>query len=345
MSKSERYVSLDGLRSVAALAVVWLHTCNILGLAHPPKNAHLAVDFFFVLSGFVIAHAYEDRLRSSLSPMGFMRDRLIRIMPLAMAGAVFGGTALAIGTDISRSAIAAATALNGLLLPVLRPAGMHADAFPANGPLWSLFWEMAVNVLYAQMGPKLKTARLAMIASIGAALVVFISIGYHRLNVGWSSDNFYLGAVRVFYPFFCGVLISRIPVRQNRSGLAMMLVLFAILFGGKIGPIAETLTVLLAFPAITWIAAGSRLEGPSAAVCLWLGAASYPIYVLHQPIIRLWKFFGSSLGLEGYATAAAAVFTAVAAAWLATPLDRQFRNWLKRVIPAPIPAPAYSPTR
>ena len=79
------YELLDGLRGVAALVVIWYHVFE--GFAASPvdqrfNHGYLAVDFFFILSGFVVGYAYDDRWkRRTLSFGGFIKRRLIRLHP------------------------------------------------------------------------------------------------------------------------------------------------------------------------------------------------------------------------------------------------------------------------
>ena len=87
------YELLDGLRGVAALLVIWYHVFE--GFATSPvdqwlNHGYLAVDFFFILSGFVIGYAYDDRWKSTMDVKGFFKRRLIRLHPMVVMGAVLG---------------------------------------------------------------------------------------------------------------------------------------------------------------------------------------------------------------------------------------------------------------
>src|SRR6218665_3646823 len=79
-----RYSSLDGLRGIAALAVALFHLPIAMSLYASPliREAYVAVDFFFVLSGFVIAHAYTTRLNSADAVRDFVIRRVGRLWPL-----------------------------------------------------------------------------------------------------------------------------------------------------------------------------------------------------------------------------------------------------------------------
>ena len=84
---------VNGLRGVAALMVILYHIFE--GFATSPtdqrfNHGYLAVDFFFVLSGFVIGYAYDDRWKAGFKTKGFFKRRLIRLHPMIVLGFVLG---------------------------------------------------------------------------------------------------------------------------------------------------------------------------------------------------------------------------------------------------------------
>ena len=93
------YNILDGLRGVAALMVVWFHVFEAFATSHVDQrinHGYLAVDFFFVLSGFVIGYAYDDRWGRMTYRDFFMR-RLIRLHPMVVMGMLIGAAAFYFG--------------------------------------------------------------------------------------------------------------------------------------------------------------------------------------------------------------------------------------------------------
>ena len=165
------YELLDGLRGVAALVVIWYHIFE--AFATSPVDQHvnhgyLAVDFFFILSGFVIGYAYDDRWKTSLTTKSFFKRRLIRLHPMVVMGVVLGVAAYCIqgcvrwdGTHMATSMIMLAMLLNLFLLPVMPGAGADVrgnnEMFPLNGPNWSLFFEYIGNILYAFLFRRMST--------------------------------------------------------------------------------------------------------------------------------------------------------------------------------------------
>lgn len=85
-----RFVFLDELRGLAALSVVLLHASQIFSFR---LNSHpsLAVDFFFCLSGFVLANGYEQELKSgALGSRAFFLKRVVRLYPMIVVGVALG---------------------------------------------------------------------------------------------------------------------------------------------------------------------------------------------------------------------------------------------------------------
>jgi peptidoglycan/LPS O-acetylase OafA/YrhL len=92
------YVILDGLRGVASLMVVVFHLFEAWAGGDPAKqiinHGYLAVDFFFLLSGFVVAYAYDDRLVAGMSQWDFFKRRLVRLQPMIILGGLIGAALL-----------------------------------------------------------------------------------------------------------------------------------------------------------------------------------------------------------------------------------------------------------
>ncbi|MBX9883444.1 MAG: acyltransferase [Novosphingobium sp.] len=174
-----RYRLLDEMRGIAALAVLVFHIGTRGGGPLIVPNGFLAVDFFFMLSGFVIAEAYEARLARGLSFADFALRRLVRMAPVAMLGALAGGAYLAarafaapLRSDPLRDVIGA-NLLNLMILPKLwhgRATGW--EMYPANGPLWSLFFEIAVNLVWAAFLAGRGTRLLGGLVIASAGLLV-----------------------------------------------------------------------------------------------------------------------------------------------------------------------------
>jgi peptidoglycan/LPS O-acetylase OafA/YrhL len=231
-SPTRHYLALDGLRGVAAIGVVTYHICGYFRLGFAPAHAYLAVDFFFMLSGFVIAHAYDRRLASGFGVLGFLAVRLVRLYPLVLLGLAIG-TALflmrAVSTHEMRAgSVLLAAATNALLLPSPALTYLRPWAFPTDTPLWSLAFELWVNILYAATFKFTPRAGLMAALAVGGVLVVWTSLAFGGLNVGYAWHDFYLGGARVLFPFLMGVLLAR-RLRGHAVRLPWAHVMFVLL--------------------------------------------------------------------------------------------------------------------
>jgi peptidoglycan/LPS O-acetylase OafA/YrhL len=326
---------LDGLRGVAALAILWLHIRQAaLWSSTWPPNAALSVDFFFCLSGFVIAHAYEDRLKAAMGFWPFAKQRLLRLMPLSMLGALLGGSVLLLHSFASHDApainVAAATALNFFMLPSFGLIADRPEVFATDGPLWSLFWELIINAGFALAALRLTTPRLISLVLVGAALTIWTSATQGNLDVGSRNVTFVFGFCRVLFPFSCGVLIRRLPVTPNRLSPLLFGLLFALLLGPAIGAIGQALVVLVAFPLIVWLGAGAQVGPRIGSACRWIGRLSYPLYAVHHPLMRT---LGTVMHQSRVNNSALAITVslgvAIAGGWFAMTADERLRAWLK----------------
>ena len=158
------YALLDGLRGVAALLVVLYHVFEGFSFAGGSpvitfiNHGYLAVDFFFILSGFVIGYAYDDRWQKGFTLGDFFRRRIIRLHPMVVMGAVLGAAAFLIqgsvqwdGTPVATSWVMVALLFAMFMIPAVpgcpREVRGNGEMFPLNGPCWSLFFEYIGNIL------------------------------------------------------------------------------------------------------------------------------------------------------------------------------------------------------
>ncbi len=246
LASKPRYAILDGLRGVAALVVILFHGFEtyipFFGTQHI-NHGYLAVDFFFVLSGFVIGYAYDDRW-DRMSTWSFFKRRLIRLHPMVVAGTLFGACLFFFGESDYFSLIGGTEPWKFFLCIVLGllmiPAGTGLDirgwgeTNSLNGPNWSLTFEYIGNILYAFVLRRLPTVVLGMLCVASAFFTMNLALGWDVFGFfaqpkydvigGWSitPDQMYVGFSRLLYPFLCGLLISRLLpkfiTKENPSG-------------------------------------------------------------------------------------------------------------------------------
>ena len=295
----QHFLGLDGLRGVAAFVVMFLHGAMYIGVGYIPPAACLAVDFFFLLSGFVIAYAYDERLARGMSWRQFMTVRTIRLYPMLCFGTVAGVIPFVLSEVIQKHQFDLLTSLlmtagSLVLLPVGLAVGDLA-AYPLNAPVWSLFFEFVIGALYATRFGDIRTRTLTTF--VAAAAIALISMAVWRgpftcdcaLWVA-SPSRFLLGFIRVTYPFWAGVLLFRVAVLRALPRVPISLiggVLATLLLLPVDSSVYNVLLVLVVFPILVALATQAYIGNTMARVCSFLGRLSYPLYLIHWPVFRV----------------------------------------------------------
>ncbi len=319
------YELLDGLRGIAALLVLFYHIFEGLafaegtngagdGIIHTLNHGHIAVDFFFILSGFVISYAYDDRWKK-MNTWQFFKRRLIRLHPMLVMGAVIGFLAFAfVGferwdhTTTPTGWVMIALLLTMFMIPAVPGVPYevrgNGEMFPLNGPGWSLFFEYIGNILYALFMRRMSTMILATFTVLLGVAHAWFFIGdisgYDMVGVGWTIDNvnFWGGLVRMLFPFSMGMLLARTFKPRRIKGAfwicsIALTVLFSVPYIVPRGSISlnslyEFLCIAFLFPLLVWVGAcGKSSNGFIAKANRVLGEISYPLYIVHYPIMYI----------------------------------------------------------
>jgi len=303
MATRRDYVTLNAIRGVAAIAVMLFHSAGLFGAIMP--RGYLAVDLFFVLSGFVIAHAYEEKLREGLGRRAFIRVRLLRFYPLYAAGLVVGlvkeGLLIATHNHYAFSPLGLLAALlaGALFLPM--PLAQRGyNLFPINIPSWSLFFELLVNALYAVVLPWLsKRTLLATILICGGLLIALAAKGGLG-DVGVTSQTFVGGCVRTILSFSIGLLIHRLQPRMPRVPVLIILLATAAALACPWGGLVYDFGfVFVLSPLLVLFGVGTEPSTALVRPATMLGILSFPIYALHRPVVALTEAAGSKAHLPG----------------------------------------------
>ena len=330
------YALLDGLRGAAALMVVWYHLFEGFafsaasngcgdGVIRCFNHGYLAVDFFFILSGFVIGYAYDDRWKNGASAVAkrenclttsnFFLRRLVRLHPMLVMGSLLGVLSFCLGgceqwdgDSVPLSMVVWSLGMALFLIPATPGMGCevrgNGEMFPLNGPTWSLFFEYLGNILYALVLRRLSDRWLrVLVCVLGAAWAWWIITdvsGYGMIGVGWTLDvrNMAGGSLRMLFPFSMGLLISRHfrPVEVKGVFWICVVLLYA-LFSVPyltsdlplcVNGIYEMVCIAIVFPLMVVMAAsGKTTDRISSGVCRFLGEISYPLYLVHYPVMYL----------------------------------------------------------
>ena len=325
LSSKPRFEILDGLRGVAAMIVVAFHLFETYSAG--PKyqilnHGYLAVDFFFVLSGFVIGYAYDDRW-GKITTWDFFKRRLIRLQPMVVLGSLIGafwfyfsgapGFELVMQTPWWKLLLI--LVLGCIMFPT--PPSMDIRGWQEinslNGAQWSLMWEYVANIIYALLIRRFGKILLIIFVTLSAWLTIDLSLNidmtgllearsYAKYTViggfGLTPDQIYIGICRLLYPFFGGLLLYRMSKWRIclKSGgmlwcsLAVAATLVVPHVGGDsqewINGLYCAVIILFVYPLIVATGAGSELKGRrTTALCKFLGLISYPLYITHYPMI------------------------------------------------------------
>lgn len=306
---NQRFLALDGMRGLAAISVMVFHRKPWL---EPPwllDHAYLAVDFFFILSGFVLAHAYSERLRLGMTVKNFMLRRLIRLYPLAVVG-VLMGMLMAFGFYLQGQGekfvnLPAAAVFSLLLLPTFwEEAFFDSTYWPFNTPLWSIFFEMIASVFFALFAVRLILSRLVFLVIVLGILLVLSVWHAGSLELGQSPITFWFGFLRVGFAFALGLLLQQLYNRgvgaNWRAGWLAPLVLvatFLIPKSASMGGLYDIVVVFILYPLI--VLSSAHVEPLFPRLARLSGDLSYPVYVLHMPLLHGVAAILALAGLSG----------------------------------------------
>lgn len=299
----QHFKTLDGLRGLAAVTVVVFHFMEI---AVPDYNdsfiahAYLAVDFFFCLSGFVIAYAYDQRLLQT-GALNFLGRRLIRLHPLVIIGSVIGLLMFVFDPFSNlyqkyNGTLFTMFITSCLMIPYPLVPERYFNLFHLNPPTWSLFWEYIANICYAFILIRLHNKAIWTLTIIAAIMLFYEAHRSGNIAVGWGGDNIAGGGIRVFYSFLAGLLVYRskwiISSRLNFLTTGLLLVsVFFIPFKQELNPVIEPLIVIFYFPLLVALGAGARQSTSLNWLCKFSGDISYPLYMVHYPFIWLFMSY------------------------------------------------------
>lgn len=325
LASKPRYEILDGLRGVAAFIVLAYHLLEVSSrgtlLTDYIGHGHLAVDFFFILSGFVIGYAYDDRW-DRMTLWDFCKRRLIRLHPMIIFSTIVGLVFFYYGAgpmfrliehaDVGLVMLCVLFSLLMIPTPVSMDIRGWNEINPLNGNAWSLYFEYFANLLYALMIRHFPKWLLAFFVALCAILTLDLTLNLDLFGLlsqrtnnvytvvgGWAltPEQSYIGFTRLLYPFFAGLLMAKIfagkKIRFNAGFWWTSLALAVVLIMPRLSSwwygigngFYEAVSILLFFPIIVAMGAGSHVSGRSAKICKFFGDISYPLYIVHYPIV------------------------------------------------------------
>ncbi len=359
LATKPHYPILDGLRGVAAVIVVTFHLAEPFSTSNLDKfvnHGYLAVDFFFLLSGFVMGYAYDDRW-TKMTVGGFFKRRIVRLQPMVVLGMTMG----AIGFYFTDSTIwplihtiplwkmLLVMVIGWTILPVPLSLDIRGweEMHPLNSVGWSLFFEYVANILYAVWIRKFSKTALTILVIISAAAVAQLAISNGDVSGGWTLNQLHMriGFTRVMYPFFAGLLLSRIakPTQIKNAFLWCSILVAVALYMPRIGGaeqlwlngIYDAVCIIIVFPLIVYLGASGVIQTEGGKkVCKFLGDISYPLYMVHYPIVYFYvAWVSNNKGItltQALPYAAAILICATVLAYAALKLyDEPVRKWFR----------------
>lgn len=340
--KPRKFETLEALRGIAALLVVWHHYPYFFG-AYKPPNIFLAVDLFFGLSGFVLSYAYQAKLDAGLPSRAFLLARFIRLWPF-YAFSLAGGYIVSLPIH-HRIVGGLSRLLPDLLiaLPFFPHIGRNPDSFlyPLNPPAWTLLMELLANVAHASLGRRVKTSTLSIALALCGLTLIYLRRQYGFLDGGWSLHSLPLGLARTGFSYMLGMFLFRLRM-HFKEGLRIPSFVPCLLLAGfltsntpaRFQTSVEVLAIGLLFPTLLLVGAWNepryRFERTAYAV---LGSTSYGIYAVHSfaaaAIFRLWPTVGNGAPWSGICLLCVLIVSIV---WLDKYYDQPTRAFLKRAM-------------
>jgi peptidoglycan/LPS O-acetylase OafA/YrhL len=360
LATKPHYPILDALRGIAALIIVTFHLAEPLAtgpLDNLVNHGYLAVDFFFILSGFVIGYAYDDRW-GKLTVGGFFKRRIERLQPMVVLGMTLG----AIGFYFTDSTIwplihtipvwqmLLVMLIGYTILPVPLALDIRGwqEMHPLNSVGWSLFFEYIANILYAVWIRKFSLLALSILVGLSAVALGHLAISKGDVIGGWTLnvEQVRIGLTRTMFPFFAGLLLSRVmkPARIKNAFLWCSLLLAVVLYMPRIGGaehvwmngIYESVCIIVVFPLIVYLGASgvTQTQGENR-LCKFLGDISYPLYMVHFPLLYFyWAWISNHKGVtigQMWPAALLILIGAIGLAYAALKFyDEPARRWLRK---------------
>jgi len=363
-SSKPHYEILDGLRGIAAIMVVFFHVFEIHSQGDHTKqiinHGYLAVDFFFLLSGFVLGYAYDDRW-GKMTLKDFFKRRVIRLQPMIIIGSLIGALLFYFqdSPDLGWGGIHEVPIWKMLLIMFLGftliPVGKGLDIrgwnemHPLNGPAWSLFFEYIANIVYALVLRRTTKIVLSILVVLAASITIHYALTNPNGDIigGWSIDDptqLRIGFTRLAFPFLTGLLLARIGklhyTKNAFLSASLLLVVFLSIphLGGDNNiwnRLYECFCLIVIFPFIIWLGAGGKIHGKKTSkICKFLGDISYPIYITHFPIAYVyyaWVTNNKLTLVESWYFGLLVIVAAIAVAYLTMRFyDLPVREWLRR---------------
>jgi len=350
------FYTIDGLRGIAALLVVCRHIVPFHGGKLNFPSSYLAVELFFLFSGFVIAHAYDKRFEQGMSFGEFFKARILRLYPLYFFGLMIAVLTVPLAHLLHINTWPLDPRIlvpNFLMLPTYIIFAGGA-LYPFNNPSWTLFFELLANFLYCLIFKFLTHGRLALFVIIAAVVLVFADFNFHSLDIGYNRIHFIGGFARVGFSFFAGIAVYRFqlwkpcPIRISPwlllAGATGLLVQYVP--RGIDRELYDAVCAVVVFPLFAYLATAVEPGKVGQNLFVFGGAASYALYLIHAPLGGVLNQFLMVYGRPKGSILFGVTFIAVVsviAVLVERFYDRPVRRWLTGLLSKRPPHTSRSP--
>ncbi len=314
---SSRLPGLEALRCAAAVCILLLHTRATFGGTPVFGKGYLAVEFFLMLSGFLMAWTQEARLADGVKPLRFMIQRYKRLWPMMALGGVIGLPRLWLQSSSALSFVGTAAANFALL-----PTWLGKFAFPLNIPAWTIFYELVANALHVCLLRHLKSRTIWLGIALLAIVMVAIGMRWNTFDLGAKPETLLLGLPRILFAYLFGIALGRWWKQSPPPPVPPLLAIPAmpvILAGSWWLGLDQTWLFDFLFTVIVcplMIAGGMRLTGWSQAAGL-AGQLSFPLFAVQMPILQGMRMLGFGGWVGGLAALGGGILAALLAGALA----------------------------
>jgi peptidoglycan/LPS O-acetylase OafA/YrhL len=291
MRSKEKLLFLESLRGIAAVCIVLYHSHlpHLVGPSNFLSNLPFMVDFFFVLSGFVIALNYQDRIRNFQDVVQFQSRRLFRLYPLhfilLIVFLLLEILKYVVETELGIVAANPAFTKNNLtsfLHNVFLTQNVFLDYSSWNFVSWSISAEFYTYMLFALVMTMSRNARAVLLAA--CTVIVFSSLLYLTEH-SFTAQH---GLVRCFYSFFMGVVVFNVSqaigrrMQRHCSYLFMALSIGVLVYADStIAVLVPVVFSLLILSLVTSEEKNRLVQMLGNRFLIYLGTISYGIYMIH----------------------------------------------------------------
>jgi len=279
--------SLTSMRFFAAFWVFLFHlqTCienETSRVWDIVENGARGVDFFFILSGFVIFHVYADQIaRGHFSLIKYMQKRFARVYPLHLVTlCIFLALTVLRGEDT-----------NGFFASLTLLHGWHlTDGLVFNGPSWTLSAEVFAYVLFGVIVTRVPSTAILAAACVGFAVIAH-AVAIQQGKTAFLHLTWDFGTIRILPLFVLGMLLRRLMPFVSSAGGYFLGILGITSFAWLAGRNTAGYEILLPFCCL--VIAGARLSDvgllpTNSKLMVYLGEISYSTYMIHVLAIILW---------------------------------------------------------